>query len=63
MKRLIEKETLLTYPNFKKQFEIHADVSKVQLNAYKSQVGRTCCLLQPKTKSGTDPLYYSTEQE
>jgi hypothetical protein len=27
MKRAIAKETLLTYPNFKKPFEIHTDAS------------------------------------
>jgi RNase H-like domain found in reverse transcriptase len=36
--RLITKETLLTYPNFNKTFEIHTDASKVQLVACISQV-------------------------
>jgi RNase H-like domain found in reverse transcriptase len=42
MKRLIAKETLLTYPNFKKLFEVHTDASKVQLGiaACISQEGR-----------------------
>jgi RNase H-like domain found in reverse transcriptase len=40
MKRLIAKETLLAYPNFKKLFEIHTDASKVQLGAGISQQGR-----------------------
>ena len=30
MKKIIAKETLRTYPNFKKPFEIHTDASKVQ---------------------------------
>jgi hypothetical protein len=33
MKRLIAKETLLIYPDFKKSFEIHTDASKVLLSA------------------------------
>jgi RNase H-like domain found in reverse transcriptase len=42
MKRLIAKEILLTYTNFKKPFEIHTDASKVQLGvgACISQEGR-----------------------
>jgi RNase H-like domain found in reverse transcriptase len=28
IKKLIAKEALLTYPNFKKPFEIHTDASK-----------------------------------
>jgi RNase H-like domain found in reverse transcriptase len=41
MKRLIAKETLLTYPSFKKSFEIHMDANKVQLGACISQEGKT----------------------
>jgi RNase H-like domain found in reverse transcriptase len=33
MKKLIAKETFLTYPNFNKAFEIRIDASKVQLGA------------------------------
>jgi RNase H-like domain found in reverse transcriptase len=40
MKKLIAKETLLTYPNFNKKFEIHTDASKVQLGACISREGR-----------------------
>jgi RNase H-like domain found in reverse transcriptase len=40
MKRLIAKETLLTYLNFNKTFEIHTDASKVQLGACISQEGQ-----------------------
>ena len=40
MKRLIAKETLLTYPNFNKIFEVHTDASKVQLGACISQEGK-----------------------
>ena len=37
MKALIAKETLLTYPNFSKEFEIHTYASKLQLGACISQ--------------------------
>ena len=37
MKKLIAKETLLTYPDFNKPFEIHTDASDVQLGACISQ--------------------------
>jgi RNase H-like domain found in reverse transcriptase len=40
VKKLIEKETLLTYPNFNNTFEIHTDASKVQLGACISQEGQ-----------------------
>jgi RNase H-like domain found in reverse transcriptase len=58
MKRLIAKETLLTYPNFNKPFEIHTDASKVQLGAGISQEGRPVAFYSKKPKSDTDPLYY-----
>ena len=32
-KLAISKETLLTYPNFSKEFEIHTDASQYQLGA------------------------------
>ena len=31
IKRCLSKETLLQYPNFSKEFEIHTDASKSQL--------------------------------
>jgi RNase H-like domain found in reverse transcriptase len=40
MKKLIAKETLRTYPNFNKMFEIHTDASKIQLGACILQEGR-----------------------
>jgi hypothetical protein len=39
MKSLIAKETLLTFPDFSKEFEIHTDASKLQLGACISQNG------------------------
>jgi hypothetical protein len=42
MKQAIARETLLTYPDFKKPFEIPTNASKVQLGAYISQDRKTC---------------------
>jgi hypothetical protein len=40
MKALIAKETLLTFPDFSQEFEIHTDASKLQLGACISQNGK-----------------------
>jgi hypothetical protein len=62
MKRLIAKETLLTYPNFKKPFEIHTDASKVQLGACISQEGRPVAYFSRKLNLA-QTRYTTTEQE
>ena len=45
------KETLVTFPDFTKEFEIHTDASKLQLEACVSQGGKPVafysCKLQP----------------
>ena len=40
MKALMAKETLLTFPDFNEEFEIHTDASKLQLGACISQKGK-----------------------
>jgi hypothetical protein len=40
IKKKIARETLLTYPEFSKPFEIHTDASKVQLGVCISQDGK-----------------------
>ena len=64
MKRLIAKETLLTYPNFKKPFEIHTDASKVQLGIYAciSQEGRPVAFYSRKLNPA-QTRYTTTERE
>ena len=37
IKKLVSRETLLSYPNFNKPFVIHTDASKLQLGAVISQ--------------------------
>ena len=40
IKRIISRETLLSYPNFNLPFDLHTDASNVQLGAVISQQGR-----------------------
>ena len=40
IKKIVSRETLLSYPNFNKPFEIHTDASKLQLGAVISQEGK-----------------------
>ena len=40
MKALMAKETLVTFPDFSKEFEIHTDASALQLGACISQEGK-----------------------
>jgi hypothetical protein len=64
MKILITKETLLTYPNFKKPFEIHTDASKVQLGiaACISQEGRPVAFYS-RILNPAQTRYTTTERE
>ena len=40
MKKLVSRETLLSYPNFNESFEIHTDESKLQLGSVINQKGK-----------------------
>jgi RNase H-like domain found in reverse transcriptase len=62
IKRLIAKETLLTYPNFKKPFEIHTGASKVQLGACISQGGKPVAFHSRKLNPA-QTRYTTTERE
>jgi hypothetical protein len=44
MKKVMSRETLLTYPDFNKEFVIHTDASHAQLGAVISQDGRQTAL-------------------
>ena len=37
---ILSEETLLRYPDFSKEFEIHTDASKAQIGAVIAQEGR-----------------------
>jgi hypothetical protein len=62
MKKKIARETLLTYPDFSKPFEIHTDASKVQLGACISQGGRPIAFYFRKLKPA-QAKYTTTERE
>ena len=62
MKQLIAKETLLTYPDFSKPFDIHTDASNVQLGSCISQEGKPLAFCSRKLLPA-QTRYTVTEQE
>ena len=62
MKRIISKETLLTYPDFNKPFEIHTDASHTQLGAVLSQNKRPIAFYSRKLNPA-QTRYTTTERE
>src|SRR5210317_433927 len=62
MKELIARETLLTYPDFNKPFEIHTDASQVQLGACISQEGKPIAFYSRKLNPA-QTRYTTTERE
>ena len=62
MKKLIAKETMLTYPDFNKPFVIHTDASKVQLGACISQDGKPIAFYSRKLNPA-QTRYTTTERE
>ena len=62
MKALMAKETLVTFPDFTKEFEIHTDASKLQLGACISQEGRPVAFYSRKLNPA-QTRYTTTERE
>ena len=62
MKKLIAQETLLTYPDFNKPFEIHTDASDIQLGACISQDGKPIAFYSRKLNPA-QTRYTVTERE
>jgi len=62
MKKIISRETLLTYPNFNLPFEIHTDASHSQLGAVISQQGRPIAFYSRKLNPA-QTRYTTTERE
>ena len=62
MKRIIAKETLLTYPDFSKPFHIQTDASDLQLGACISQEGKPLAFYSRKMNAA-QTRYTTTEQE
>ena len=62
MKEMIARETLLTYPDFNKPFEIHTDASQVQLGACILQDGKPVAFYSRKLNPA-QTRYTTTERE
>ena len=62
MKSLIATDTLLNYPDFIKQFEIHTDASLLQLGACISQGGKPIAFYSRKLQPA-QTRYMTTERE
>ena len=62
MKALMAKETLVTFPDFSKEFEIHTDASKLQLGACISQEGKPVAFYSRKLQPA-QTRYTTTERE
>jgi hypothetical protein len=57
MKALIAKETLVTFPDFSKEFEIHTDASNLQLGDVIFQKRKTCGILLNKITTRINVVY------
>jgi hypothetical protein len=62
MKAIMAKETLVTFPDFTKEFEVHTDASKLQLGACISQGGKPVALYSRKLQPA-QTCYTTTERE
>ena len=62
IKKIVSRETLLSYPNFNKPFEIHTDASKLQLGAVISQEGKPIAFYSRKLNPA-QVNYTTTERE
>ena len=62
MKRIISKETLLTYPDFSQPFDIHTDASHTQLGAVLSQSNKPIAFYSRKLNPA-QTRYTTTERE
>jgi hypothetical protein len=60
MKAIMAKETLVTFPDFTKEFEIHTDASKLQLGACISQGGKPVAFYSRKLQPA-QTCYTTTE--
>ena len=62
MKRVMTRETLLAYPNFKQPFHIHTDASLLQLGVCISQNGKPIAFYSQKLNPA-QTRYTTTERE
>ena len=61
-KKMVCQETLLTYPDWDKHFDIHTDASDYQLGAVISQMGKPIAFFSRKLNSAQQN-YTTTEKE
>ena len=62
IKKIVSRETLLSYPNFNEPFDIHTDASKLQLGAVISQKGKPIAFYSRKLNPA-QVNYTTTERE
>ena len=62
MKKVVQKETLLAYPDFNSTFEIHTDASDYQMGAVINQHGKPVAFFSRKLNSA-QRNYTTTEKE
>ena len=62
VKKIISKETLLSFPDFSKPFEIHTDASHTQLGAVVSQDNKPIAFYSRKLNPA-QTRYTTTERE
>ena len=62
IKKVVSRETLLSYPDINEPFEIHTDASKLQLGAVISQKGKPVAFYSRKLNSA-QVNYTTTECE
>ena len=62
IKKLVARNTLLSYPNFNETFDIHTDASKLQLGAVISQKGKPVAFYSRKLNPA-QVNYTTTERE
>ena len=62
IKRIVARNTLLTYPDFNEAFKIHNNASAFQLEAVKSHKGKTIAFYSRKL-TGDQKWYIVTEIE
>ena len=62
IKRIMQKEVLLAYPDFSKPFEIHTDTSHTQLGAVIAQEGQSIAFYSRKLSSA-QTQYTTTKRE
>jgi hypothetical protein len=63
MKKIMSRETILAYPNFKIPFKVHTDASAFQLGAVISQNGKPVALFYSRKLTPSQTRYTTTEQE